>query len=437
MRQSSATKRPNPVAAVSPTLIFIASIVCTFTMFQHEDTSLQFRLVRQMPSPCWARWVEGLDSNVSFTKQACCNTSDELYAPGFDGNFCPYTYRFRETLPLHLAHCGASYQDDILDFASFLDSLRGRTLMISGDSVSSMFCRDLLHNLDPFLQISSSAPGGERLNTSYDGNPFRWNRALFGCDVYAEYEAIICCVWAFESPLSWNTNWSPFKKALSPDDIFLWNTGVHYPIQDDKGLQQLATDVKSGYHGWRALQKPFALFWRETAAQHFNNPSGNFNNTSTTRLLGDDTCQDIMQHINSSSRGPYNDVTTKLMREWKVPVLDIYDISKPLFEAHYNPGLDCTHFCSGTQGPYRHEMKRLAHMLRDYSSVTSRTLPRVSLQSRWDKLMESNSSLMASLHCANRKIKLAGYELEDRIPHAFKLCACKSAPEHLGNLCAR
>ena len=272
----------------------------------------------------------------------------------------------------------------LFDASVFLHRMRHRTLIIAGDSLSKNLCIHLQRALSEY-----------RIDEPRYIDPFDQS-ALFGCKTFKR-GVLVCCGWiafSYGTKERYNLNMfrgsdAIFANNLHSADIVLWNTGIHNSLEFGGGYDTAWELVNRTLFDWNEHKDRLPrLWWRETYPQHFKD--GYYKSKEISA-----NCFDISKLDIVNTTGYYNQKVEPLLQKYDVPRLPVYHSAVPLYHAHYNPGIDCSHWCIGKSGPYDHDVAFLSALIG--AAERNGMLPLVpkerhdqrwlSLKQRWHDLM--------------------------------------------------
>jgi len=131
--------------------------------------------------------------------------------------------------------------------------------------------------------------------------------------------------------------------AVSENDIVVLNAGLHYSRKN----AQLASDIENIGSVLRAtLKRRVRLIWRETAAAHFDIPSGYWDEALQAKQDRNEAHCVESSEINATlSWATFNDPAVPLLKSIGVPILEVWQASflMPPW-CHIGGGKDCAHF---------------------------------------------------------------------------------------------
>ena len=394
---------------------------------------------------CWSLRLQGVvRDQIEWVRKNSTSFPDSLYA-----SFIRQRQRTEGVCQDELSWIAANNNDVCAPkpFAphTFLQHWAGRTLVMAGDSLSKMLYLDLTESL-----IAAGLNITVRSNFQHLDLMYR-SGMLFQCRAFQQ-DCILCFFWGPGSILNpWHGNGDAlapvdgksrrhaaiFRGNLGPEDVILWNAGVHEKA-NSAGLQQLrqrVSQIVSSYHNnnnaGRQQEEQAQLWWRETLPQHFR--AGSYQQHAERQCYPAESFHPQTATTTTRSQqqqlGVYNEVTSPIVVAAGVPVMHTYATALPLHDAHYKPGLDCTHFCDGPWGPNNLHKAILTTMARD--AVRAGALPKTgqrrTLQERWDALVEHpTTSALAKLEiCAHKQFQW-DIQTSGELPPALASCLCSS-----------
>lgn len=276
------------------------------------------------------------------------------------------------------------------DPLSFLQRMRNRTLLIVGDSLSSMFAMNLQLRLQKYESYDDIKDPLKSMHSM---------KLLFRCRAYS-YDVIICSLFAACSREEVNTTnqLEAFMSNMTSSDVVLWNAGVHFKYNALSGLSNFVTNLLNVWN--QSKEDSPRLYWRETSAQHY-----------LGRVF---VSKEVSRHCIPHSKrhkfkDKYNSATEPIVKAFQVPILRTYQTSLHLnMSAHYNAKTgDCTHYCPENFGPMNFEMSLFSELLRlslPPDSFDMHPSSRWSINERWEKLLVSKDSSVARFDgCFNYK----------------------------------
>jgi len=226
--------------------------------------------------------------------------------------------------------------------SQFLHSFAQRTLVFWGDSIMRNWCEDIQWWLQS-RRIIQGAP-----NIFDDMRAFQRIMTLL-CDQY-ENGVVICCLNGFMNHLTdylfkvEDQLLVTLQKRLTQDDIVIVNAGLHFVDRPSKRL--LGHSVQRFVDSYWALSgKAPMLWWRETSPQHFPGTGGY--DRVAFQTAGKRGC-------GNSSTNEFNEITTPIIEQAKLPIIRIFDGTSRFHKVHYGKVGDCTHYCRGISGPYKY-----------------------------------------------------------------------------------
>lgn len=290
---------------------------------------------------------------------------------------------------------------DALDTQRFIDSLKGRRLVLWGDSVSRQFFQyigrrvvagkseqhlpELVYPQHPEcelqkINISSHIHVGTNRKETYRVAKHAWGHLSHQCfelvddlDKYCYFiqgtTAKLCYIAAWDNVVS-PLNVAVFN-SLRSDDLVLANVGLH---------QNGELEARAAVMNFRFLlqdvarrQRPIPQFiWRTSSAQHFaNSPGGlyplNRTQARSLRQARDYQCQGY-GHREMKIFNLRNKEAHAALYGLDMPVLDVFNVSAMLPQAHPQvlngrKKADCTHFCMTPGGMYEVWLHLLQNLL--------------------------------------------------------------------------
>ena len=238
------------------------------------------------------------------------------------------------------------------DATNFLRILRGRTLLLVGDSVQTQFFVSLaclLHSRDPGSLHGHTIAWKGPSNLRKRCRGFKQCHYMYGCASFTGGVRLCLCFVVGISG-SFIQQCMRSYNATSSDVVVYGSIGVHYRELAKFYRQKPDFAAKAEVKAVLGVAAPEHnrgyLIFREVSAQHFNAPGGHFNLSrgDYNRWEGNATCSSDHTLASMWEHQRWNRVTVPAMESAGVPILRSWRPTSLAWDAHVGYG-DCTHFC--------------------------------------------------------------------------------------------
>lgn len=240
--------------------------------------------------------------------------------------------------------------------------IEGRTLWVTGDSISQEFMRGLQCFMMEFWDMTVHDIKGEYLaGAAFDD--YR-EELLGGWCVHLPGDTRLCHL-RVNFPGELVRVLPQYERmTMKKSDIVLFNVGLwlNHPEEYSSAMQEFAD-----YYARHKADLPFFL-WRDSSVQHFNTETGNFRNDPIswdclplgTAVSGHGAIRvddNNVVHSQGSEEldvvlegGWRNKAVRPVITQLGIPVIDIWNKTIPVWRYHHhyheNPEhSDCTHWC--------------------------------------------------------------------------------------------
>ena len=233
--------------------------------------------------------------------------------------------------------------------------VRGRTVWIVGDSQSLDFSKALQCFLNEFwdlrlYNVSSSKPRLE---------PFLKQLRVSQCADLVE-DSHICYLRADQAQTVHELVMPLMMQLGRPEDIMILNVGLHYSPRYEQELRAIAA-----FHDMNKTKLPI-LIWMDTPPQHFLTTLGEYPGIkgwgppfdcwyvgkaaakNPLKLSSDHQLTTSDPFYQQAVEGGWRNIMSRsIMKEYSIPVLQIWNETMDLWNYHRDNGAgwECTHYC--------------------------------------------------------------------------------------------
>ena len=181
------------------------------------------------------------------------------------------------------------------------------------------------------------------------------------CGAWGHGRGRVCFVRAGGNATGWTVGRAIALLAtlVHDGDVIVANEGLHHrALHQSTAASEMAAvgDLARGVDALRGRR--VTLLWRETTAQHFDTPTGQYKPTGCVFGRKCGTCRPL---VNASVQRERNEQSHAVVRALGVPILASFEASMTMWDEHVErhgsvkhgqtrglggvAALDCTHFC--------------------------------------------------------------------------------------------
>ena len=236
----------------------------------------------------------------------------------------------------------------------FLQMLKGRTLVIAGDSLSQQLFSSLLCRLEGFV-VHDNVIWGKQSNRMMNYCGINGN-CMPKSGIHSHYlENYSNPIWAsFTHNVKIryvSIKAEPIDEKLdfisgftSKEDILILNKGA-WRQNGYRDFKKRMLDFEMYYIRNKANLP--TIWWRETNPQHFLGPNGDYVPGKKLPPKMKSCAKAPVERLSFSHVDPVNIITNKIMKRVGIPIMYTSNAMVSENDAHvFNSGVDCTHLCT-------------------------------------------------------------------------------------------